>query len=408
MPTPIRGTIDHESALHVIAAAERRNLAKALERFIPPTAGERESRIQRTAIALHKMSVTREDVTSLVAASRTRDAWRNGHVVFRTLLSFFPAALSGWLLVNHPIVNKDDYAGDAAHDAAIFNHFLSYLVAVGWITLGGALASRVAEGGKLMPKYNKPAPIERDGKQVPDKDTTGAVFASGLQFWPFALGHSMVGAGLFGTSPQQLAPAYVVSTMCSSVATAVSTSVVEACRTEGRRDSVFLDASTPEKEEALKKAIEDLRQGTWEAIKGYGADLATGFASALREPVVQLRDSKHAQPAAASVPLEPGEGPAAPETRWQRPDWDTVKDITRRGAATVYSTAGRAIAPLAHNPTVKMALSVGAGLWLGLSWGWVLGAVVPPRQAAGQPAAAQPASARAVAAIMPATATVPH
>lgn len=322
------------------------NLKIALGRHLPRTVAERDHRIEATALALDDIGVRAIDLPRLIRTSRLRDGVRHWTAVLRTGLSFLPAAGTGLGLALNPPNDASEYRGNKADDVGERNIYAAYLIGLLCMGAGGQVAARVVEDGKLGPKYNKPAPVsvESDGTPVPYADTTRAMVAKGLEFWPFSVGHSIAGSNALDLGAVATARAFLVSTFCSSVATGISSAVLDEALPKEGLDYTWLDASTPDKAKDMEMAIEHLKEGSCVAVVGYVKDIGKGIAGLWPPP----------------------------------PGKQALKGTLFRLIAAVVATFPRLFYASTKNEYDKAVFGVVAGLWIGLTWGWLGMGLFPP------------------------------
>lgn len=347
-------------------ARQKAALQEVLEQVLLTTA-QSGDRVRLTVNKLQELSVKSVELLELVATARSRDRWRELTTVFRSGCSFVAAGAIGVALVDAPAFDPKEYEGTMAADVARRNAYLAYALGVLAMGVGGQMAATVVRDGKLGRKYTQAAPVLADGGQlVPYAETTRAAAARRLAFYPFAVNHATVGSGVLNLERPGTARAFVVSTIVSAVETAMSDAVLNERLPPNGLDYPWLDASTPEKAQAMEQAIGFLRENSCVALGGYAKDFGRGIAGL------------------ATMPTMP-----------------TVKSMLQRLVIAVFATFPRVFYSLAQSPNEKAVLGVIAGLWIGLSWGFLLDTL--PKPAPSRPAAA--ATAHAVAAVAPAPTT---
>lgn len=337
-------------------------LREQLEKYLPRTVPNREDRIESTARKLNDLGVKAIDLPGLITTSRIRDAFRHWTTVLRSGLSFLPAAGTGLGLAITPAYDRTQYSAARADDVAERNIYIAYGLGIAMMGIGGQAAARIVVDGELGPKYNKPAPVERDGKSVPYAELTRAKVAKGNEFWPFAVGHAIVGSGALELGPVWTSGAFVGSTFCSSVTTAASSAIIDEALPPEGMDYAWLDASTAEKATAMQHAIEHLKESSVVALGGYAKDFVAGVKSTVGCP-----------------------------------DNAAIKGTFFRFIAAVVATLPRLLYASTKNEHDKAMFGLIAGLWIGLTWGWLGDALFQKVEKT------KPASRQDVAGVVPPT-----
>lgn len=338
------------------------SLKDALGRLVPAHVDGRDERISQTLQVLVDLGVTGHELDHLVFTGRLRDVFRNMFsYALRTMSSFGAAGVVGWLGASHPPWDPGAYSDESAQTfARAANLFALYFAGTATIAVGAELAKSWVrkDEGTLGMKYTQPAPLpDGTGAAVPYKETARARWAQLLEYWPFSVGHGVVGANAFNLPPVKMAEAFIVSSFLASCATGLSSALIPSMPPTARpSDPQWLDGRRGR--EALEKSIADLRQSSPRATAGYLADAASNLKT----------------------------------TAGTAPTRENVCNMLTRFAIASVCLIGRIPAGLARDEAWKKGLGAAAGGVIGVTWGWLLKFAYPPPPAR-QPDRADPAAA---------------
>ncbi|MEJ7930297.1 hypothetical protein WG922_09945 [Ramlibacter sp. AN1015] len=322
-------------------------------------------------ILAHEGVLTRDDLEALVTEGNLRDVFRSiSATTLTTLLSFASAATVGLGVLRYPPEDPTAYADPQAIKLAERQIALvAYFCACLTIAVGTGVAKRIVNSGSLSMKYGAPAPTIRDGKSIPFVDTKRAWFADFIKFWPFALGHGLVGGGVFSTNPDTNGQAYIASSLLSAGATGASITLMQHLLPPDGMRPTWLDASTPQKADDLQRTVRALKKNRCTAIGDYAASLGAG-----------IRDTA--------------------KGLFSRPVAQTMADALMVFSCAMLALSLRPIAAVQDDEDDRRKVNIAWAPAIAFSWGllqrgqaWVAAATPPPLQAA----PADRAQARAVA-----------
>lgn len=250
--------------------ADFQRLHTGLSAAIPPPA-RTPDRTWSTMAVLLQEHVTAEELPCLVAEGRLRDVVRS--LVHCQLVNWSSIGLSGMVglaLVRHPPLDVLSFAEPRAQELAKAVNFALGYTAQSLAVGCGEVGIAVSAEGRLDMQYNKQQPV-RDLIQW-------------TSFGSFSIGFGLVDSGLVtpDMAPETVTKARIASGAVCSLAVGLHRALLPYWLTAV--DPVWLDASTPAKAAAMRKAIDNLRQPRPEAIGGYLKDLGKGLKGGIGIP----------------------------------------------------------------------------------------------------------------------------
>lgn len=341
-------------------------LLRVYEEAVPPSCMADQERTLTTLEALVTARVQPDELAELIARGQARDAWRavaSAELVYA--LSFGAAGATGLSLAEQPLLQGAPQGPAASGLVQDLNASTAFMLTGGIIAAGGEAAQAAVREGKMGPRYNR-AVLDADKACMPYAESPAGQTTQSLSALPFGLLYAAdhVAREWLPTPPS-------VRLVAGAGAAALSAlyKLNAATRDGAHLDPTWLDASTPQKAQAMERAIDDLRQGRWAASKGYCANhLLPGLTAV-----------------AGQVLSEQG----------------VVRMVGRLAAASL-ARAGVALAA-ATGTAGNLYARLGSEGWLGLSWGTL--STWPQRLLAGAArgharesgaSAASPASIKAV------------
>lgn len=284
--------------------------------------------------ALVDMKVDPSELKVLVDRGMQRDGWRSlvtAELVYA--LSFCAANLVPLLLPNAQLLDARDYGASAMDLVSGLNATFSFALAAGIIAVGAEGAQAIVRVGKMGPRYNVAA-VASQGRFIPYAESDRGQRVQGFSAWPFGVAYATddILRDRFQTSPGwRLMFGAGAAAMAAVFRTRCAQASVE------RLDPAWLDASKPEKREAMEKAVKDLRQGSVRASCGYVLNnLVPGAAASLRETISE-------------------------------------KGAVRMGVRLVAASLARSgtMAMHATGTDRQLLAKLASDAWLGLSWGFL-------------------------------------
>ncbi len=341
-------------------------LLQVYQQAVPPSCLTDHERTLSTLEALVTARVQPDELAELIARSQTRDAWRavtSAELAYA--LSFGAAGATGLSLAEQPLLQgapQDQVAAGLVQD---LNASTAFMLTGGIIAVGGEAAQAAVREGKMGPRYNR-AIVETGGMRVPYAESPAGQTTQRLSAVPFGL---LYAADHVTRELLPTPPSVRLAVGAGAAALSALYKINAAIRDGAHLDPVWLDASTPEKAQAMESAIVHLRQGRWVASKGYCTNhLLPGLSAA-----------------AGQVLSEKG----------------VVRMVGRLAAASV-ARAGAAVMT-ATGTAANLYARLGSEAWLGLSWGtlstWpqrLLDGAAQGRAQESTPAAASHASVKAL------------
>ncbi|MEY2618469.1 MAG: hypothetical protein RL522_1471 [Pseudomonadota bacterium] len=315
-------------------------------REVVPSAGPMDpERALGVLEALVYARVQPQELRELVARGQARDLLRTiASAELTYAASFGAAGAMGLSLAEEPLVE----AHAQGHSVAVaqdLNTAAGFLLAGGVIAVGSEVAQGVIREGKMGPRYTQPVVCET-GRLVPFAESPQGQSVQRRSALPFGV---LYGADQLLRYWIPTPPTLRLALGAGAAAVSAVYKFQAATRCGGHLDPTWLDATTKDKREAMFAAISDLRQGSWEASKGYCTDhLLPGLRAGAGEVL-------SAQGAAR---------------------------IAVRLAACSFARAGSAL--MAATGTVaSLPARVCSDLWLSVTWGW---ASTWPQRVVSQPA----------------------
>ncbi len=326
---------DLETGLAPLGApgtVDREALARAFDELVP-TACRKDTRRSDTALeTLIEQGVSPHELEDLVARGRSRDAWRAVVTAELTYaLSFGAATATVQALADQPALDADRYGPAAAELVAGHNFAALYLLAGGIIGAGGEVAQAIVREGKMGPRYNALVD-DSSAQRTPFADTQAGANVQRLSALPFGALYAADDAARHFLKTQ---PGLRLVVGAGAAALSALYKLRGAPWSGARQDPTWLDASTPAKKQVMVDAIQDLRQGSWQASLGY---VSNHLAPGVRASAGELLSEKGA-----------------------------VRAVTRLAAASV-ARAG-SVLMAATGMASDLRAQIASEAWLGLSWG---------------------------------------
>lgn len=315
-------------------------LLSVYEHAVPPACLNDLERTLSTLEKLVERRVQPEDLRELIAQGRSRDAWRavaSAELIYA--LSFGAAGATGLSLTEQPLVDPAANGPAAGSLVQDLNASTAFMLTGGIIAAGGEAAQAAVREGRMGPRYNM-AVIRSETTHAPFAPSWSGQVVQGLSAVPFGV---LYAADHLVRNWLPTPPAVRLAAGAGAAALSALFKMHAATRAGAHLDPTWLDASTPDKARAMDSALDDLRQGPWEASRGYCVN--------------------H---------LMPGMGAAAGQVLSEK---GVVRIVGRLAAASV-ARAG-AILTAATGTGTNLYARLGSEAWLGLSWGFL--STVPQR-----------------------------
>ncbi len=314
-------------------AIDLAGLLRVYEASVPPECLKDPERTLGALEELVTARVTPEELTELLARGRMRDAWRSVASAELTFaLSFGAAGGTGLSLAEQPLVDGAPHGAEAAGLVQGLNAGTAFMLTGGIIAVGGEVAQAIVREGKMGPRYNAAITYDETGRRVPFAQSAAGQQVQSRSAAPFGL---LYAADHVAREWLPVPPAVRLAAGAGAAAVSALYKLHAATRSVAQLDPTWLDGSTHAKREAMQAAIQDLRQGAWEATRGYCAH--------------------HVAPGVAAAAGEVISAKAA------------VRVVGRLAAATV-ARAGTALMAATGTAT-NLYARLGSEAWLGATWG---------------------------------------